>query len=50
MDYDSILIACKAIVHPITLIPLIVGMEGNDPTTSYLSGKRSDHLSYIPIC
>ena len=30
-------------------VSFVVGLAGNDPTTSKVSASRSDHLSYSPI-
>ena len=46
--------ACKAGALPAELIPHVylnsmVGLNGLEPTTSPLSGVRSNHLSYRPV-
>ena len=41
--------ACKAGALPAELNPRLVGTNGLEPSTSRLSGVRSNHLSYAPV-
>ena len=37
-------------LSPVASIYTLVGLDGLEPSTSRLSGARSNHLSYKPIC
>ena len=41
---------CSIFKVPFAAYPLLVGTSGLEPPTSRLSGVRSNHLSYEPIC
>ena len=45
---DNLLRARQALSQ-LSYVPKMVGLDGFEPSTSRLSGVRSNHLSYKPI-
>ena len=51
MEFESMNAAVKGqCVKPLHQLAKMVGLNGLEPSTSRLSGVRSNHLSYKPIC
>ena len=51
MEFESMNAAVKGqCVKPLHQLANMVGLNGLEPSTSRLSGVRSNHLSYKPIC
>ena len=44
------ILLCSVFKVHFSRFPLLVGSSGLEPPTSRLSGVRSNHLSYEPIC
>ena len=50
MEFESMNAAVKGqCVKPLHQLAKMVGLNGLEPSTSRLSGVRSNHLSYKPI-
>ena len=49
-EFESVNAAVKGqCVKPLHQLAIMVGLDGLEPSTSRLSGVRSNHLSYKPI-
>ena len=46
------ILLAKQTLYQLSYIPTrdLVGVDGVEPSTSSLSGTRSNHLSYTPMC